>query len=129
MNLPFDFHWFAQVERTIPIGTNGVLTFGFGQLPYGSSEPVPCSYGSDRCDNSVPIDGVIAPLWCDLNPAVSGVDNGDSVFFQLGTEADPRLVAWNKLIVEHQAAMFGTEPMMHFESNLVRRRQCRFPVR
>ena len=30
------------MERTITIGTNGVLTFGDDQLPYGDSEPVPC---------------------------------------------------------------------------------------
>ena len=47
VDLPFDFHWFGQVERRITIGTNGVLTFGAGQLPYGSSEPVPCAYGDD----------------------------------------------------------------------------------
>ena len=45
VDLPFDFNWFGATERIITIGTNGVLTFGTSQLPYGSSEPVrrcPC---------------------------------------------------------------------------------------
>lgn len=40
VTLPFDFNWFGATERIITIGTNGVLTFGTAQLPYGSSEPV-----------------------------------------------------------------------------------------
>lgn len=40
VTLPFDFNWFGTTERIITIGTNGVLTFGTAQLPYGSSEPV-----------------------------------------------------------------------------------------
>jgi hypothetical protein len=40
VTLPFDFNWFGATERIITIGTNGVLTFGTSQLPYGSSEPV-----------------------------------------------------------------------------------------
>ena len=46
VDLPFDFNWFGAIERTITIGTNGVLTFGQDQLPYGDSEPVPCQWSS-----------------------------------------------------------------------------------
>ena len=49
VTLPFEFHWFGQPQTVITIGTNGVLTFGTGQLPYGSSEPLPCSYGTGGC--------------------------------------------------------------------------------
>ena len=44
VDLPFDFNWFGTIERTITIGTNGALTFGDAQLPYGDSEPVPCQW-------------------------------------------------------------------------------------
>ena len=44
VTLPFDFNWFGATERIITIGTNGVLTFGTAQLPYGSSEPVRSSF-------------------------------------------------------------------------------------
>ena len=115
VTLPFDFHWFGQVERTITIGTNGVLTFGAGQLPYGSSEPVPCVYGNDGCSNGVQVDGVIAPLWCDLNPAVSGADDGEGVYYQVIDGGNPLLESFNKLIVEYQVPTFGTETMIHIE--------------
>ena len=120
-DIGFDFHWFGHVERAITIGTNGVLTFGAGQLPYGSSEPVPCSYGDSGCAGAnhdasgVPIEGVIAPLWCDLNPSTANGGLGEGVYFQIVTVTDPRLVAWNKLTVEYQTVAFGTENMLHFE--------------
>jgi hypothetical protein len=53
---------YLQIESTITIGTNGVLTFGSGQLPYGSSEPCPCSYGDAGCNNGAQVEGVIAAL-------------------------------------------------------------------
>jgi hypothetical protein len=42
--LSFPFNWFGRVERTITVGTNGLITFGDDQLPYGDSEPVPCQW-------------------------------------------------------------------------------------
>ena len=120
-DIGFDFHWFGRIERAITIGTNGVLTFGAGQLPYGSSEPVPCAYGDSGCAGAnhdasgVPIEGVIAPLWCDLNPSTADGAAGEGVFFQIVTEPDPRLVAWNKLIVEYQVTAFGQTDVLNFE--------------
>ena len=32
LDLPFDFMWFGNIERRMTIGTNGILTFGSGQV-------------------------------------------------------------------------------------------------
>jgi hypothetical protein len=106
LDLPFDFLWFGNVERTITIGTNGVLTFGAGQLPYGASEPCPCTYGDASCNNGASVEGVIAPFWADLNPAVAVGENGEGVYYQIIEAADPVIVAWNKLIVEWRVPTF-----------------------
>ena len=50
LDLPFDFRWFGNVETTIWIGTQGVLTFGDDLLPYTDNQPVPCNW--DGCDDS-----------------------------------------------------------------------------
>ena len=85
VDLPFPFYWFGSEERMVTIGTNGYLTFGDEQLPYGDSEPVPCQWiagagqgaGGIGCvaptDDStstgghygVEIDGIIA-IFCKL---------------------------------------------------------------
>jgi hypothetical protein len=117
VDLPFPFHWFGVVELRITIGTNGVLTFGDDQLPYGDSEPVPCQWngggqgaGQDGCVQAgdevttgghygVQIDGIIAAFWCDLNPDAAGGD-GEGVYYSIARSDDERLIAFNKLIVE-----------------------------
>ena len=53
VTLPFDFNWFGITERIITIGTNGVLTFGTAQLPYGSSEPVCVAVIAGDCNPTV----------------------------------------------------------------------------
>ena len=107
LNLPFDFAWFGRVEQTITVGTNGILSFGTGQLPYGSSEPCPCSFGDAACDHGAEIEGVIAPFWADLNPSVAdGGARGKGVWYEVITNADPRLVSWNRLIVSWDCETF-----------------------
>ena len=117
VDLPFDFNWFGSPESRITIGTNGVLTFGDDQLPYGDSEPVPCQWngggqgaGQAGCVQAgeeattgghygVEIDGIIAAFWCDLNPAAAGGE-GEGVYYSVVRSEDERLIAFNKLIVE-----------------------------
>ena len=117
VDLPFPFHWFGVVEMRVTIGTNGVLTFGDDQLPYGDSEPVPCQWngggqgaGQAGCVQAgdevttgghygVEIDGIIAVFWCDLNPAAAG-GVGEGVYYSVVRSEDERLIAFNKLIVE-----------------------------
>ena len=121
VDLPFPFHWFGTVEPRITIGTNGVLTFGDAQLPYGEWEPVPCNgegggrgAGQDGCVQNgdsnaasgttgghygVEIDGIIAAFWCDLNPDAAG-GAGEGVYYSIVQSQDERLIAFNKLIVE-----------------------------
>lgn len=128
LSLPFDFLWFGGIERTITIGTNGVITFGTGQLPYGSSEPCPCTYGDSSCNNGAAVEGVIAPFWADLNPSVALGENGEGVYYQIIEAADPVIVAWNKLIIEWRVPTFwaagyniqtDSSHMVHFECILM----------
>ena len=141
VDLPFDFNWFGTMERTITIGTNGVLTFGDAQLPYGDSEPVPCQWngggqgaGSAGCVQNGggeagghygvdSIEGIIAVFWCDLNPAAAAVDPTEGVYYQIAPNppnADQRLAAFNKLTVEYQVQVFGNaDALCHFEAILM----------
>ena len=90
VDLPFDFPWYGKVETQITIGTNGVITFGEGQLPNGGSEPVPSGAdgeqvrGRDIADDGSGglIDGLIAVFWADINPA-SATQTTDGVFYQV----------------------------------------------
>ena len=73
-DLPFPFPWYGNVETQITVGTNGVITFGDGQLPNGGSEPVPSGAdgqqvrGRDQADGQGGlIDGLIAVFWADVN--------------------------------------------------------------
>ena len=146
LDLPFDFNWFGTMERRITIGTNGVLTFGDDQLPYGDSEPVPCQWngggqgaGSAGCVQTGgtadpaaagttgahygvnSIEGIIAVFWCDLNPDASTnnvVAAGAGVYTQIITSNDARAAAWNKLIVEYYVPVFNTQNMCHFQAIL-----------
>ena len=127
VDLPFDFNWFGTIERRVTVGTNGALTFGDAQLPYGDSEPVPCQWngggqgaGSAGCVQTGgtadpaaagttgghygvdSIEGIIAVFWCDLNPAASNAGTG--VYTQIVTSNDARAAAWNKLIVSRPHA-------------------------
>ena len=46
------------------------------------------------------IEGIIAVFWCDLNPDASGgADEG--VYYQITTNADSRLTAFNKVVIEY----------------------------
>ena len=122
VTLPFDFNWFGVTERIITIGTNGVLTFGTGQLPYGSSEPVPCTYGDVAChgddnaaDGTMAAEGVIAPFWTDLNPDVTGVAAGTGVYYNVYFNPDPRISDFNRMVVEYKVPPFGGTATCHFE--------------
>jgi hypothetical protein len=99
VSLPFNFHWFGEIENTITIGSNGLLTFGTGHLHYGGSEPVPCQHGA-HCSGShnVQLDGVIAPFWCDLHPGAANQAAGEGVFF---------IITANYLAVEYAVPTFG----------------------
>ena len=116
IDLPFDFPWYGKVETTITIGTNGVITFGDGQLPNGGSEPVPSGAdgeqvrGRDIADDGTGglIDGLIAVFWADINPATA-TQNTEGVFYQVfdgsGTpHADgaswAQGPAWRQLVVQ-----------------------------
>ena len=96
VTLPWDFTWYGANENVITIGTNGVLTFGEPQYRFGGSEPVPC-HGNSMCsDNSahgIGMDGVIAVMWTDLNPAevtdcpqTHHCTGGGNVFYQISDE-------------------------------------------
>lgn len=99
VSLPFNFHWFGEIENTITIGSNGLLTFGTGHLHYGGSEPVPCQHGA-HCSGShnVQLDGVIAPFWCDLHPGAANQAAGEGVFFSITP---------SQLVVEYAVPTFG----------------------
>jgi len=77
VKLPWGFMYYGHGERTITIGTNGIITFGTPQYIYGGSEPVPC-HGSSRCSDGkshgIGVDGVIAVLWTDLDPTTNTPD-------------------------------------------------------
>ena len=120
ITLPFHFNWFGNDETAITVGTNGVITFGdSAQLPYGSSEPCPCSYGDAAC-NTGEVEGVIAIFWCDLDPSITLSENSEGVYYYILDEADPRLVAWDKLVVEWRVPVWGQDPAhtFHFEAIL-----------
>ena len=116
VQLPFGFPWYGKVETQITIGTNGVITFGEGQLPNGGSEPVPSGAdgeqvrGRDIADDGTGglIDGLIAVFWADINPATA-TQNTEGVFYQVfdgsGTpHADgagwAQGPAWRQLVVQ-----------------------------
>ena len=63
------------------------------------------------------MDGVIAPFWCDLDPSASSDHAGEGIYYQLVTDPDPRLLSFNKLIVEFAVPIFGhpNDPRVHFE--------------
>eukprot|EP01052_Picozoa_sp_SAG31_P045870 SAG31_NODE_8549_length_1432_cov_0.758440_1_plen_311_part_10 len=135
VDLPFDFHWFGRTERRITIGTNGVLTFGTNQLSCGASEPVPCGWntggdsvtltcvGEQRSDersgvctnNGDPPDGIIAPFWADLDTSANR--NSEGVYYQISTNDDPHLFAFNKLTVEYNVPIWNhaSDPNVQFE--------------
>ena len=54
-----------------------LAVIGDGQLPFGSSEPCPCSYGDAACNNGAEVEGVIAAFWADLNPDVTIAADGE----------------------------------------------------
>jgi hypothetical protein len=140
VNLPFDFNWFGSMESRVTIGTNGILTFGDAQLPYGDSEPVPCQWngggqgaGGNGCVQvgdaavatgghyGVEIDGIIAVFWCDLNPGDTSEADGSGVYFLIQREDTTQrfLYVWDQLIVEYQVPVFGGDgSLCHFESIL-----------
>lgn len=83
-------------ERTITVGTNGVLSFGTAQYMYGGSEPVPC-HGTSRCSDGgssgIGMDGVIAIFWTDLDPGketncpqTHHCGGGGAVYYQVNTD-------------------------------------------
>ena len=138
LDLPFEFHWFGNVETTITIGTNGVLTFGQAQLHNGASEPVPCNwqvgaatqdgeaaagcvgvdYGSSGNANGSP-DGVIAPFWADLT-SDGDLQANEGVYYQIIQEDDPHLAAWNRLVVEWNIPVWNVaDSTCHFETILM----------
>lgn len=112
----FYFQWFGKVEDVITIGTNGLLTFGSDHLPHGGSEPVPCaSTAENDCGYAatVQMDGVIAPLWCDLDPGHTFAEDQEGVFYLVDVHpTDPNQ---NRLVVEWRAPTWGTTTMLHFQ--------------
>ena len=87
IDLPFNFPWYGNVETRITVGTNGVITFGDGQLPNGGSEPVPSGADGTQVRGRAGgagglIDGLIAVFWADLNPGAATGGN-DGVFYQV----------------------------------------------
>lgn len=117
-----------------------MLTFGEAQLPYGDSEPVPCNWngggqgagragcvqngdaaagtGTTGAHYGVDsIEGIIAPFWCDLNPDVATAAN-EGVYYSIVQSQDVRLIAFNKLIIEYNVPVFGTQNYCHFETIL-----------
>ncbi len=86
VTLPFDFNWFGTTERRITIGTNGVLTFGTAQLPYGSSEPVRATVIVGL------LSSLSALLWNCLVPANNiSTAAHDSVFVVIATRCRARM--------------------------------------
>jgi hypothetical protein len=61
--LPFTFHYFGQLRTAIFIGANGLL--GFSDLGTQTAD------NTDIPQSTLP-NGVICPLWDDLNPASGG---------------------------------------------------------
>ena len=110
--LPFSFMWFGMPEASVSVGTNGLITFGGPHLRNGASEPIPClnfcersqNYGSHAAHHSFGVDGVIAPLWSDINPCggtdgpanvCGGNGGGGTVYYQ--TYADALVVQWEQV--------------------------------
>lgn len=103
VDFEFDFTWYQNIESTMSIGTNGMISFGTDHLRNGGSEPIPCvnlcgnnNYGSHANHADWGIDGVIAPFWADINPGSSldGVDENGAVFYQMF--AGSAVVQWNE---------------------------------
>eukprot|EP01051_Picozoa_sp_SAG22_P008554 SAG22_NODE_658_length_8076_cov_4.575279_5_plen_631_part_00 len=92
VDMPFAVPWFGVDESSLKIGTNGLITFGSNHLRNGASEPMPClgfcgrntgsygsnGYGSHGSNYDWGVDGVIAPLWSDINPC-GGTDGPANV--------------------------------------------------
>ena len=124
IELPFAFNWFGSIERTVTVGTNGVLTFGSAHMPNGASEPVPCAWedtsgdgagcvgnnygsqaGSIAAGSITPPDGVIAVFWADLTAAEQPTGQ-EGVFYQVVPTTNAAMIAWNKLVVEYQVPIW-----------------------
>eukprot|EP01051_Picozoa_sp_SAG22_P008552 SAG22_NODE_658_length_8076_cov_4.575279_3_plen_989_part_00 len=124
VQLPFSFMWFGIPEDMISIGTNGLITFGGAHLRNGASEPIPCinfcergqNYGSHASHHAFGVDGVIAPMWSDLNPcAGTGGDanicggNGGGGMVMYQTYADSVVVQWEQ-VRNYVSPGFAMEP-------------------
>eukprot|EP01048_Picozoa_sp_COSAG05_P011644 COSAG05_NODE_1111_length_5857_cov_6.789337_3_plen_419_part_00 len=119
VDLGFYFRWFGRLENVITIGTNGVLSFGTGHLPHGGTEPVPCAT-DDTCatysNDHVQMDGIIAPLWCDLDPTGTLAAAGEGVFYQIADETLPHL---QRITIEWASPTFDhDDTLLHFEAIL-----------
>ena len=55
----------------------------------------------------------------DLNPDTTSASEGEGVYYQVVNEADPRVAVFNRLTVEWQVPVFGTENLCHFETILM----------
>ena len=77
--LPFSFPFYGQVFPSVSVSSNGYLVFGSSGATAYDNTPLPAA--------SAP-NGVIAPYWDDLNPAVEG-----GVWYRtVGTAPNRRLV-------------------------------------
>ena len=75
VELEWTFTWYGLEERSISVGSNGLVSFGTPQLDYGGTEPLPCR--GDAClhaqvNGQHSVDGLIAVFWTDLHPGASG---------------------------------------------------------
>lgn len=78
----YGFVFYGVAEKVITIGTNGLLTFGTNQFPYGDTEPIPCAGHSKCADGSNyghDVDGMIAVDWADLN--TDGLPSNRGVYY------------------------------------------------
>lgn len=63
--------------------------------------------------NGVPPDGVIAPFWADLD--TSKLQGQEGVYYFLEKASNPRMHAWNKLVIQYHVRVFKSNLPVHFE--------------
>jgi hypothetical protein len=103
----FSFSFYGVQHQTLRVSSNGYLTFGDDGSPYVNA-PIP---------SSVPPNGIIAPLWDDLNPS-----QGGAVYYRLdGVPPTRRLiVAWEGVPFYGASEAVSFEVVLYEGSNRIR---------
>lgn len=111
VTLPFEFAYFGVSYPNVWVSSHAFIQFGASSTLGGSTEYANTTWppsGNDR--NGVPLDGMVACLWDDLNPDISsGGGGGRVVHWTAGTAPNRRwIVSWEGVPQYQQATNTST---------------------